>query len=348
MSEKRINLEYDALRADQSAIAEVKHGVDALRGVRGALIELAYALGQHPGARAYLVLVDSAITEARLRREWDCSGSVLRPEVLDRISICLLASAEGSLRGIPDDPPEDVARWLRDVVDRKARRLPARVERTAYEFVVLKLLILQWLTKRQPVTTKWLMQTAGCSYPTVARVLKRLGSLVERQSDRRIALRFFPAEDFERLSAMSERARLTTRFVDQSGQPRSPDAYVRRLGNMNPQGVAIGGVLGAGRHVPRLDLVGAPRLDLSVHCYRKPYDLDFVKKLDPALKIEMDPLKPANLVTHAVRHADPMFLQRDGNLPIADPLECLLDLREARLEAQASQFLRELQGNRET
>jgi hypothetical protein len=40
------------------------------------------------------------------------------------------------------------------------------------------------------------------------------------------------------------------------------------------------------------------------------------------------------------------FTPRDGGLAWADPVECLLDLHEARLEMQASQFLEALQRNR--
>jgi hypothetical protein len=49
------------------------------------------------------------------------------------------------------------------------------------------------------------------------------------------------------------------------------------------------------------------------------------------------------VVVHAVRHADPLFNPRDGGLAWADPLECLFDLHEARLEMQTAQFLAHLQ-----
>lgn len=337
--------QFDAIRGDNRAFAEVKFSVDAVRTVRTAVVKLAYALEEHPKAVAFLVLVDPSITEARLREEWDKSRSVLRPDILDRISFCVFSS-DGRLRGVPDDPPQDTADWLREVAHREAKRRPARSERTDYEFVVLKLLILQWLTKRNPVTTSWLSETAGCSYPTVARVLKRLGSMVERESDRRVLLRHFPRRDFEWLVANSGRARLTTRFVDTSGQPRDPLTHLSRLEKLKPSGVAIGGVVGAKHYEASLDILGIPRVDLCVHCHETRFDTDFVKQLDPALKPQEDPLGPVNLALHAVRHKEPLFLVRPGRLPIADPLECLLDLHEAHLEAQASQFLSELESGR--
>jgi hypothetical protein len=87
-------------------------------------------------------------------------------------------------------------------------------------------------------------------------------------------------------------------------------------------------------------LVGSPRLDLSLHCPGKHLNLDFMKAIDPALKPVTDPLQPATVVVHAVRHADPLFAPREGGLDWADPVECLLDLHEARLESQALEFLK--------
>ncbi len=345
MPSRTKHTEYDAIRPDGSAIAEIKFSVDALRTVRTAIINLAYALENHPDACGYLVLVDPTITEGRLRDEWHRAAAVLKPNILARLAICLV-SVDGNIRGVTQDPPTHVRRWLTDVIEHEATSVPARAERIDFEFVILKLLIHQWLTKREPVTTVWLTHAAGCSYPTAARVLKGLGSLVERESDRRIALRYFPQKEFSRLLATSERARSTTRFVDQSGQPRSPEAHLRKLEKLRPRGIAVGGVLGAKHYVPDLDLVGTPRLDLSVHCQDGCFDLDAIKTMDPALKREDDPMRPANVVVHAIRHADPLFCSRHGGLPWADPVECLLDLYEARLESQAGQFLEELERKR--
>ena len=69
-------------------------------------------------------------------------------------------------------------------------------------------------------------------------------------------------------------------------------------------------------------------------------------ELDPALKQVEDPLTPASVVVHAVRHADAQFIPRDSGLAWADPLECLFDLYEARLDMQAGQFLEALQRQR--
>jgi hypothetical protein len=53
----------------------------------------------------------------------------------------------------------------------------------------------------------------------------------------------------------------------------------------------------------------------------------------------VDADETAHLVLHFVRHANPLFRPGDDGLDLADPVECLLDLHEARLESQAHDFL---------
>jgi hypothetical protein len=336
----RRHLEVDA--REGNALIEVKFGVDALRTIRTSLMQVAYPVGENPATHGYIVLVDSPITMDRLNDEWERAATVLRQDVLNRLTICL--HSKGRIKGIPRDPDNETQRTLSKVVEEERGRM--NTTRTDYSFVVQKLLLHHWLTSGQPVTSEWLARTAGCSYPAVARALGSLGSLLERRSDRRVVLRWFPKEDFARLLAVADRARSTTRFADHSGQPRTPESHLRRLETMNPPGLAIGGVLGAKHYYPNLDLVGTPRLDLSLHSPGKRMNLDFLENLDPALRRVEDPLAPANVVVHAVRQADAQFAPREGGLAWADPLECLFDLHEARLEIPAAQFLEAMQRQR--
>ena len=325
-----------------NVVAEVRFGVDAVRTLRTSLMHVAYQVSEDPALHGFVVLAGSTIASERVREEWRRASSVLRPEVQERLSICL--ASDGRIIGIPSDPAPGILQKLAGLI--AAERGKAGGNRTDFGFVILKLLILRWLTSGDAVTADWLAKTGGCSYPAVARALRPLGGLVERTSDRRIVLRWFPKDEFARMVAVSGRARSTARFADPSGQPRSVEAHIRRLEKLAPPGLAIGGVLGVLRRFPALDIVGSPRLDLSVHCPGKHLNLDFIMALDPALKPVTDPLQPATLVVHAVRHADPLFISRQGGLAWADPVECLLDLHEARLEMQASQFLDHLQSIR--
>lgn len=325
-------------------LVEVKIGVAGLRSVRMGLFQLAYALAERPQSEGFLVLSDVAITRERLEREWQHAASVLRPEMLNRLSLCI--EENGHFSGIPRNPDPEIENILSEVIATERTRSGPRLSRPDASFVVTKIMLHQWLTSGKPVTADWLMRTSGYSYPTIATVLKKLGSLIERESDRRVLLRWFPHEEFMRLLAVSNRARTTARFADRSGQPRSPESHVQRLEKLLPPHLAIGGVLGAKHYFSDLDIVGSPRLDISIHCPRSPMDLDFIAQLDPALKRIEDPLEPANVVVHAVRHADALFTPREGGLHWADPVECLLDLHDARLDAQAAQFLNALQNAR--
>ena len=325
-------------------LIEVKMGVSALRSVRNGLMELAYAMTRRPGFKALLVLPDASVTRSRLQAEWELVSAVLRPELVEGLSLCI--GQEGRFIGIPSDPDSETQRILSEVVEAQRPRMDLGHAHGSAPFVVLKILFHHWLTDGRPATTDWLAKVSGYSYPTVSSVLRKLGGLIERESGRRIRLRWFSRDEFGRLLGESGRARATVRFVDRSGQPRSPEAHVRRLEQLGPPRLAIGGVLGAKHYDPDLDLAGAPRLDLSQHCPDRRLDLSFIHRLDPALKRVEDPLEPATVVVHAVRHADSLFAPRDGGLCWADPVECLLDLHEARLERQASQLLDALQRSR--
>lgn len=341
-----------AIRVGDAVIA-IRRGANAIRTVRTALLELAYEVGSGPRVSGYLVLADSGITAKRVRAEWERAAAVLKGDILNRLTICL--ERDGRVLWVPRDVPREIAAAILEAggaagAGGESRAgAPARPTRPDYSFVILKVLIHQWLMAGEFVTAEWLGRIAGCSYPTVARTLKELGSVIERSSDRRVRLRYFPREEFDRLVANSERARSTVRFADRSGQPRTPEARVRRLEKLRPAGVAIGGVLGARHYFAEIDLVGTPRLDLSVHSGEAGGSggLEFIHQLDAALVREDDPHKPASVVVHRVWHADPLFRQRNGGLAWADPVECLLDLHEARLEAQAGEFLGALKRSRE-
>src|ERR1035441_5002791 len=94
------------------------------------------------------------------------------------------------------------------------------------------------------------------------------------------------------------------------------------------------GCVGAKHYQPSLDLVGNPRLDLSIHSGRKTADLSFVERLDPGLERTARRDESPTLVIHTIRRAESLFQPGEDGLSWADPVECLLDLQEARLEYQ--------------
>lgn len=327
---------------------EMKAGMRSVRNLRAGLMQMAFHLVESSlHEQRSLVLVEPGITKETLAKEWGLFCETLRTKLLDRMH--LIVFKNGEFFSFPGNLEPIFYSKLERQIKIEQEHFGTQINRGSSYFLIVKILIYQWLLKKGPTTVTWLANNAGCSYPTVANILRGLGIQVERQSYRSIGLSQFPNEAFARLLINSDKDRSTARFADYSGQPFSPESYVRRLEKLKPPDIAIGGVLGARHYYPELDLVGSPRLDLSRHCpYYKRKDLDFIEKLDPALKRVDDPYKPANVVVHFVQHKESFFEEREGGLFWADPVECLLDLHELHLEAQATEFLNVLQSRRQS
>lgn len=126
-------------------------------------------------------------------------------------------------------------------------------------------------------------------------------------------------------------------FTDPTGHA-SPEQLARRLSRLQetgrlPQSVPIGGVLGASRHFPDLDIAAAPRLDLSVET--EPADI--AEMIDAGLHLRTRPEQRVALVVHATR--DPWVITKAvSETPErwAGELECLADLIEMGFTREAS------------
>ena len=330
--------EYDGCwrKGSQKVWVEVKSRTHSFRNVRASMLGLAYRLSVEPESRALLVLADSRITQRRLSDEKALAEKTLRPEVANRLSLVL--GTEQSYLGLPKDLESNgnFLEWLNTLVAKESRE-ETKPRQTYY--AVVEVMLHQWLLGKGPVTNDWIAKTVGCSYPTVAGALERLGYEVVRFRDRRAVLRRFPSEEWARLVTLSDEVRNTARFVDRSGQPRSPQSLLRRLGTLGRDDLAVGGIEGARHFHSGIDLIGLPRLDLSLHCPSGHADLSFIEQLDPGLKRTEKRDEPASVVVHLVRRIDPLFEAGAKGMLWADPVECLLDLHEARLESQAKELI---------
>ncbi len=315
----------------------VKIGVTAIRTVRFHLLELAYFVAQKPKLQGFLVLPEVELREDRIRAEWEMVAGVLRPYILSRLGIW--AGRGESWFGIPTEPNRRTQQILKKHVGFEMAEAGPRQIRADLSFVVLELLVHHWLLGKGPLRTNTLMEMAGCSYPSVAKALRLVRNCLTRHSDRRVELNRFPKEEWARMVAVAERARGTVRFADRSGQSRSVESLLRRLQRLDRADIALGGVVGAKHYHPALDLVGIPRLDLSLHCWGKEPDWSFVERLDPGLARVEGTGEPPSLVVHLVRRKEPLFEHGTEGWQYADPVECLLDLHEARLESQAQELL---------
>ena len=326
----------DAARGD--SVYEVLVESKDARRLRTALMEMARAASSEKVRRAVLVLEEPAITESRLREEWQGAGSVIRPELFGRLAMAIRQSGRWS--GIPVSPDAKEVPILEEILRHEISRRPAPSGRNSEaHYEILRILVYQWLLGRGPLTISSLMKISGTSHPTLSRSLDRLDHYLKRHSDRSVELRIFPREEWARLLAVSDDVRGTVRFADRSGQPRSPESLLRRLRQHPPPDIAVGGVLGAKHYQPALDLVGNPRLDLTLHSGRQAADLSWVERLDPGLERTVRRGESPTLVIHTLRRAESLFQSGTDGLPWADPVECLLDLHEASLESQALEFL---------
>lgn len=319
-------------------IVEVKRGGQAAGWMRGAAIQVAVALATDPKLQALLVLAEPKMTDSRLAQELSELRKVLRPEIGARLFVTSVRD------GIVSQLPQELGGGLEEfVLQRVAHetRLQGAKRGTAW-FSVLEVLVHHWLKGSPPTSIADLMSTTGLSYPSVAAAIERLRHVVGRSSDRRVDLLRFPRDEWEQLLSASEDVRETIRFADRSGKPRAIETLVRRFEALGRTDVALGGVLGATHHLPSLDVIGTPRLDVSIHAPHGTPDMGIVALLDAALERTSRREESAAVVLHVVRRRNPLFEHGADGQTWADPTECLLDLQEARLESQAQQFIHEL------
>ena len=306
--------------------------LSAVRPLRAELLEMAAKAAVPPQPHSLLRITQPRVSEARIVAEWAAAVSVLKPEIAARLSL-EIDLRDGSVRTLGASG-DSVFRPTRPS---QPARPAHRLRRRDAGFAVEKLLIWAWLHGRGPLTRLWLQKTAGCSYPSVATVVKQLGSAIRRHPDRRIELDHLPLTEWRRLAAVAPSARDTLLLADRSGRANAT-AYLERIQAIAPTGVAVGGVAAARHLTPDIDLTGLPRLDLSVHAPKDTAALGFLRTLDPALG-PAAPDEPVIVALHFVRHLEPLFEASDRGVPWADPVEVLLDLQEAGLLTQAAELL---------
>lgn len=322
----------------KNVVFEVKSGLNSIRGLRDALLRLVYAISGNKSNQSVLVLTDPLISASRVMKEWDIAKNSFRPEIVNRLNIVTLKN--GHYEFLIKNPDKNVQLLLNEILLNSNSSENVTLPKPDYYYELLKIMIRQWLLGKGPMTADWLSKTAGCSYPTIARTKQRLGNLLISHSDRKFELSKFPREEWAKLLFDLDKLRSTVRYEDKSGQPRSPEKLLSRLTKLKLRNVAIGGVIGSKHYYPDLDLVGVPRLDLSVHCHQDMVNLDFVEQLDPALERINNHGQTASLVIHLIRRKTNFFEDSKEGLLFADPVECLQDLHEIHLEPQAKDFLR--------
>lgn len=316
-------------------VIEVKSDPHSFRNLRSGLLQLAYYLADQPDRRGVLLLGDPRISDDALRDEWRLAERTLKSDLLERLTVVVKRGGEIIVVAGKLDPA--LRERAAEMIAQEAQ-LPETRNRPTADAVFL-VLLLHWFRRSGPMTTRYLMDAVGCSYPTVADALRRLGNSIRRSSDRRVQLWGFPAEHWQRVVANRDKVHPVIRYVDRSGQRRGPEALLERASNLRNGELAVGGVIAARHYYPALDLRGNPRLDLTVHAGKGRPALEFVERLDPALERTDDRNEPVALAIHVLGTRAAFFKSAGDGLPLADEVDCLLSLHDARLDAQAKDFL---------
>jgi hypothetical protein len=343
----------------QDAIVKVKLKLRAYRDFRAAIMQLAYWIQEDHSKQAYLLLIEPGISQNRLAEEWAKARKLFQADIAKHMWIGTYRN--DAITWQSRDLPRKIEEQLNHIAREETQLHETLLPKPDYSAEVLKLLVCHWILNRdhashlisddsllfignariprEPLTSKWLEEAVGCTYRTISNALEDIGSALIRHRNQSMELSCFPRNAWEKMLVLSNNSRTTMRFTDKSGQPpRFPESLLKRLSHLQRMDIAIGGVLGATRIFPELDLTGPPRLDLTVHCSKGSIDMSFIRMLDPALKkwTVSDP-RPS-LVIHFLRREEPFFKIGTNGRLWADPIECLLDLQDARLEHQALQF----------
>lgn len=316
------------------------------RDLHAAMVEMALAVQEDKRIqRAFLVWHSDRLTWARARREWNRVACLL-PERL-RKRLAFVRFVEGS--PIECEPPHlkthHVVRKLEETgLPEQDRELPSSAGLSPGLFEVLKVLLLRWLRGSGPVATGKLMETCSLSHPTVAGAIEELTRRRElrRLRNRSVELVAFPRQTWQQVVTISDQLRKPIRFVSAAGRPPEPEFHLKLLREARLGGVAIGGVVAARRMSPDFDLVGTPRLDITMASTGIGIH-DLLSRVDPTLQISQDPSAECAIVVHRLRRAENLFQPgRAGDLQSADEVEVLLDLHELRLEQQAADLVEHL------
>ncbi len=335
--------DFEYIANDRRTVVGVKNAT-GIRGFYSVAMQLALSLSDKPEIeRACLVLRLSRLSLDRVRHEWMKIKEVLHPKVAQGLS--LVAIGQGDVWVEPDEEfLHRIANVFQmtsgDTSDTAATVIKLQPKQKHLE--VLKVLIHRWLLREGAISIGKLAEQVGCAYSTVKEALDRLQQRrsITRQANRSVELTKFPISSWNELLALSESMRRSFRYQDVSGEKTDPEQLLKRLERMRPTAVALGGVAAARHWHSEFDLHGMPRLDLLLHAPEQTADLDFVRKLDPALKLTKDYDAPAALVVRPLQRYAPLFDVVSGkSLPFADPVETTLDLYDLGLTAQAGQLL---------
>lgn len=322
-----------------TTIFAIRREAKETQRLNGSLLELAQAAAFQEAHKVILVLVDPVLSRERIAATWSSLAEVLRTGLRGRMAIWIRREDEAGRHydGFPSPPTQAEIAPLEEVLEgHEAGAKPRGPTHGDAQAEVLRVLVRAWLRGEGPITLASIGKIIGYTFKPVRTSLDELDRFLETHGKKGVALKAFPRDPWARLVHNAASVRGTVRFKNRTESGRTTDSLLNRIRKLERPDIAVGGVAGARHYCPDLDLIGLPRLDLCVHAYRSRPNLDFVRAIDPGLEQTATRGEACPLVVHFLYRKEPLF--EDGRW--ADPVECLLDLHEIRLEAQALQLLR--------
>lgn len=279
-----------------------------------------------------LLLAAPVLTREVVAAEWAAAARVLNGAATARLR--LVARIGGNFHGWPNAPvaaeEEFLAVQIAQAADKSGGK-PARKGHAFYD--VLRVLVRRWMLNAGHVTQGELTKLAGCSYPTLGDALKKLDAVVDWEGARRVHLTRFPKQDWDKLLVLAPQVR-GTRYFKSTETGLTAGRLFERIAVLKADGIAFGGWHGARHYLPALDLTAPTRVDVTMKRNQREPDLGWMEGLvKPAGRNDR-----AALALHFIGLPSDGFVS-EGGTTFADPVECLLDLEELRLEEQAAQFL---------
>lgn len=315
-----------------SAIERTLSGLRSKRDLRAEILDLA-AKASETGKPGRLVVIQPLVASSTVQAEWDRLIPVLAAGIGQALTL------------------EIVQLPLSECADQD-RRAGERVElqRPNYKYEVLRVLVGASLEGEGEQPLQGLIQKVGVSQtPIRAAVaeLKRAGLL--SPWTRSPVLEVVPEEMslalLAKVQALPQTLRL--RFA-QGARLKSPAQLLERvmslLGHNAPaswKDMALSGVPVAREEVPKLDIVGVPRLDLVAHVPRdaEAFDIGLFRELDDGLELEPSVLAPAPVVVTLIRGGESFFRGAGlGGARCAAQPDVFLSLLDQGLRDQAIEY----------
>lgn len=312
------------------------------RDMRDGLLTLAYAVQSSSRASAGVcVIVNSRLSPTRLVDELQRFRAIARPEIAQRIFLIWAKTQHEFVIG--GELPECTSMFMQAleaaIREESTMATASRVTRQQIKAVLVE----RWLSSLPPVALSELRRLTGSSYQTASAALRELEQLgvVSGERDGPIPLHGLGPNALMKLAEEHALARKQVRYTDPTGEGRTPSGLAHRLLSLRQKGVAgqaaISGVLGATSYFSDLDITAAPRLDVSAY----DGDVRFMSKLDAGLVVVDDTRRKATVVLHLQRDCRPDEMVARAP-DYAARLDCLADLEQMGLQAEARDFANQL------